>query len=183
MATGKMPTAEEKDKCVTALTRISELLGLNAEVSAREDEHGLTLVMNAPEPGRLIGRKGQYLQSMELLLNRLARKQCGPIGWVEVDVDGYQKARRESVHERSGGGAAVAHLRQVALDAAKEVKRWGTPREIGPFSARDRRVVHMALRDDPEIQTESESEIGDGKGLKKVVVRAAGKGSPAPAEQ
>lgn len=168
---------DQKKECAATLKQMVGLLGLNAEVSVRDEENGLTLAVSAPEPGRLIGRKGQYLQSMELLLNRMLRKQLGRTGWIEVDVDGYQKAKRQSGRDRAGGGGSP-RLHLMATDTAKEVKRWGQPRELGPFSARDRRAIHVALKDDPEVVTESESESDGSGGMKKVVIRLAPGRSP-----
>ena len=57
-------------------------------------------------------------------------------------------------------------LEQQALDAAKEVKRWGEPMTLPAMNARDRRIIHVTLQNDPELTTES---IGEGA-FKKVVI-------------
>lgn len=57
-------------------------------------------------------------------------------------------------------------MKSQALDAAKEVKRWGEPVTMRPMNSHDRRIVHITLENDPELITESD---GDGK-LKKVII-------------
>ena len=85
-------------------------------------------------------------------------------------MDGYQKKQRPPRGGRNDADAI--RLQQMALDAAKEVKRWGEVRKLGPFTARERREIHLALRSDTEIVTESEPEQGGN--LKTVVIRRAG---------
>lgn len=162
------PQQEQKEQSIATLASIIGLLGFAAEISANDSDGRLALVIKADDPGRLIGRKGHYLQSMELVLNRILRKKLGQFPWVEVEVNGYQKKTRA---HNSLPEADAARLQQTALDAAKEVKRWGKPKRIGPFSARERRVIHLVLRDDEEVDTESES--GDHRGTKRVIIRAA----------
>ena len=77
-------------------------------------------------------------------------------------------------------GFSQEELEQLARDKAKEVKRWGDPVKLPELNARDRRIVHMTLKDDPEIVTESE---GEGA-FKKVVIsiRKEGETPSIPAE-
>ena len=110
---------------------------------------------------------------------------------------GEREARRERApRERSGRrsprggegsgdrsfsrGFSQEELEQLARDKAKEVKRWGDPVKLPELNARDRRIVHMTLKDDPEIVTESE---GEGA-FKKVVIsiRKEGETPSIPAE-
>ncbi|MCQ2380603.1 MAG: hypothetical protein MJ025_06770, partial [Victivallaceae bacterium] len=77
------------------------------------------------------------------------------------------RRRRRGEHFGEGnGGIPEEQLAQMARDAAKEVKRWGTPKSLPEMNARDRRIIHITLQDDPEIQTESH---GDGA-MKKVMI-------------
>jgi spoIIIJ-associated protein len=62
-------------------------------------------------------------------------------------------------------------LEQLAIDTAKEVKRWGDTKTLGPMSARERRVIHVTLEADPEVVSESGEERPDGR--KTVVIRLA----------
>ncbi len=164
-------TQEQKDHAAEQLNQMVGLLGFEAEIAPAENGSGFGLNLKTAEPGRLIGRKGHCLQSLELLLNRMLRRKYKRVAWVEIDVDGYQrKSRPKSSRQPS---ADDERLRNIALDAAKEVKRWGQPKRIGPFSARDRRTIHVVLREDTEIDTESCDP--ETNGMKKVVIRLAGK--------
>ena len=163
-------TEAQKEHSVLQLSRMLELLGFPAEVLPSDGDDGFALNLKADEPGRLIGRKGHYLQSMELLLNRMLRKKYEQVPWVGVDVDGY---RRKNHSRGQSPSVDRERLEKLALDAAKEVKRWGQPKRIGPFPARDRRVIHMVLKDDAEVETVSGNDEGDG--MKRVVVQNAEK--------
>ncbi|MFA6929091.1 MAG: hypothetical protein WCT05_02110, partial [Lentisphaeria bacterium] len=79
-----------EEKATTALTEMVKLLGINAEVSAGAlEDNRLKLCLNSSEAGRLIGRKGQSLESLELLLNRILKCSNEVNPWVPVEVDGY----------------------------------------------------------------------------------------------
>ena len=162
------PKPEQKEFVLDTLHRMTEMLGFQIVVNESEQEGALVLNIQTEDAGRLIGRKGHYLQSLELVLNRIARKEFNRFPWVELDVDGYQSKRR--TRRRGGSSEDTERLEKLAADAAKEVKRWGQTKKIGPFNAGERRVVHMTLRNDEEVETESE-EQADRKGLKKVMVR------------
>ena len=73
---------------------------------------------------------------------------------------------RDNPRREDGGHTPTEQLEQQAIDAAKEVKRWGEPVKMPEMNAHDRRIIHMTLKDDPEVQTESE---GEGA-FKKVVI-------------
>ena len=80
-------------------------------------------------------------------------------------------------HSRRGGGRGESHesshskdemIRQQALDASKEVKKWGESVTLPPMNSHDRRIVHMTLKDDIEVTSESREE-GDSN-MKKIVI-------------
>jgi spoIIIJ-associated protein len=144
-------------------------LGFDAEVEPKDVDGKLTLSLKCEKPGRLIGRKGVYIDSFELLLNRILRKSFEKCDWVSLEIDGYQKRQRGGRGERRSN-VDTDMLAGLANDAAKEVKRWGEEKEIGPFNAAERRVIHMTLREMDGIETESLEADGDGK--KRIIVRA-----------
>lgn len=167
-----------KNDSVERLTRMVSLLGFRADVTPEETDEALVLNLTTEEAGRLIGRKGHCLQALELLLDRMLRKQHGEGPAVAISIDGYRYTRdpREAGGRRGGAGERRGsvdedRLHGLAADAAKEVKRWGESRRLGPFNAAERRAVHMALRDDPSVLTESDE--ADAEGRKCVVVRLA----------
>jgi len=155
-----------EEKAVRILRDFLRLLGLSAGVRAEPDgADRLVLHLETDETGRLVGRRGMYLESLELLLNRALRRSGAKSPRVTLRVPGYERRetgdhRRPSVDEE--------RLKGMALDRAKEVRRWGESAEIGPFTSRERRVIHMTLRDDPEVETRSGPDEGGGR--KKIVI-------------
>lgn len=122
--------------------------------SVHADVHG-------GDAGRLIGKGGRTLAALEFLTNAVVNKVEGeaPVR-VNVDVGGYKRRRDE-------------RLRVVAQRAAARVHKSGMPVELEPMSAAERRVVHMALADDPAVESESSGEGRD----RRVVVYPAGDGA------
>ena len=166
-----MPLTEElKTKSIEKLTRMLHLLGYDVSAQFAEQQEQPCISIKTDEPGRIIGRKGHSLQSTELLLNRMLRSESPDCPWVEVDVDGYEKKGRKR-GRKPRQDVDEQKLEKIARNTAKEVKRWGQPKRIGPLNAAERRIIHMALREDPEVETESEE--ADTEGQKRVVVRLA----------
>ncbi|NOY79750.1 MAG: hypothetical protein GXP31_01965 [Kiritimatiellaeota bacterium] len=163
----QMSESEQSSKAVAVLTELLRLLGLSAAVRGEAGGGSIVLHLETEEAGRLIGRRGVYLDNLELLVNRIVRQSGAPFPRVTLQVKGYQ--RRERQDDRRGPPPEEEdRLRRIALDLAKEVKRWGEPAEIGPFSARERRIIHLTLRDDPGVDTQSGPDVGGGR--KKVIV-------------
>ena len=176
-------------KARNTLGTMLDYLGLNAELKAEVTENNLALKIKSTEPGRIIGRKGQTLESLQLLVNRMMFKLDEECPHITLDIDGYAAGDRESKEARNEGDenapqgrergeyrrrsrhdsaprTTVEQLEKQAKDSAKEVKRWGEPVKLPEMNAHDRRIIHLTLQDDPEITTESE---GEGN-FKKVVV-------------
>ena len=183
---------ERKEKLIKTMATMFDYLGLNGTFRVEEKGQKLTVKITSDDAGRIIGRKGQTLDSLQLILNRIMFKGDDEFPRIMLDIDGYSSGEREPRERREpreGGDAAprapraggrrqsgrgdfeprrnlAEQLEQQARDAAKEVKRWGEPVKMPEMNAHDRRIIHMTLRDDPEIATESE---GEGA-MKKVVV-------------
>jgi spoIIIJ-associated protein len=126
----------------TTLEKLLELLGIPATVAEHTLEEGVLLDVKTEESGRLIGRQGQTLSDLQYITNRLLFQQDNSAPKVLVDVSGYRAQAREA-------------LVRKAKDAAEKVRRWGDVVELEPLSAFDRRIVHQALKEDPDIETHS----------------------------
>ena len=124
------------------LEKILELLGFQATVEEHQIEDGLLLDIKCDDAGRLIGRQGQTLSDLQYIANRLLFQQDQSTPKVLVDVSGYRAQAREALNTK-------------AKEAAEKVRRWGEVVELEPMSAFDRRVIHQALKDDPDIETQS----------------------------
>jgi spoIIIJ-associated protein len=130
--------AQPKD----TLEKVLKLLGFPATVEEHTLEDGLLLDVKTEDSGRLIGRQGQTLADLQYITNRLLFQQDQNAPKAMVDVGGYRAAARDALVKK-------------AQDAAEKVRRWGDVVELEPLSAFDRRIVHQALKDDPDIETHS----------------------------
>jgi len=141
------------------LQKILQLLGFDARVEEHPTEDGLTLDVLAEDSGRLIGRQGQTLSDLQYLLNRILFQRDESAPKVTVDVGGYRAEAREALLKRTH-------------EAAEKVRRHGDIVELEPMTAFDRRIVHHALKDDPDIETQS-LEI-EGTNKKVILLRPRG---------
>src|SRR6516164_2123779 len=124
------------------LEKILELLGFGVTVEEHRLEEGLLLEIKTEDSGRLIGRQGQTLSDLQYITNRLLFQQDASAPKIMVDVSGYRAQAREALVKK-------------AKEAAEKVRRWGDVVELEPLSAFDRRIIHQALKDDPNIETHS----------------------------
>jgi predicted RNA-binding protein Jag len=217
---------EIKVKVSKTLATMLDYLALDAKLKIEDKGSKLAVIIASEDAGRIIGRKGQTLESLQLLLNRMMFNAEPDCPRIVLDIDGYSRnntrpggdAEGEGDERRERGGDPrdrrdrgdrggdrgdrggdrgdrgdrrdrddrgdrrdsrggrerneedeAAHeetLRIQALDASKEVKRWGEPVVLPPMNSHDRRIIHITLQEDPEIVTVSE---GEGS-LKKVVI-------------
>ena len=132
------------------LEKILALLGFQATVEEHRLEEGLLLDVKTDDAGRLIGRQGQTLADLQYITNRLLFQQDPNSPKAMVDVGGYRAQAREALVKK-------------AKDAAEKVRRWGDAVELEPLNAFDRRVVHHALKDDPDVETHSVEVEGSDK--------------------
>ena len=138
------------------LEKILGTLGFAATVEEHTLDGDLMLDVKTDEPGRLIGRQGQTLADLQYIVNRILFQQDQSTPKVMLDVGGYRAQAREALVKK-------------AKDAADKVRRWGDAVELEPLNAFDRRVVHQALKDDPDVETHS-IEV-DGTDKKVILLR------------
>jgi spoIIIJ-associated protein len=124
-----------------------------------EPEDTITLhVEGADEEamGLLIGRRGETLRSLQFMVNLLVSRKVQKWPQVVVDVGNYRQRRQES-------------LEGLARRMAERVRQSGRPLTLEPMGAYERRIVHLALRADPTVYTESS---GEGENRKVVIYPA-----------
>lgn len=138
------------------LEKILASLGFPAAVEEHKLEDGFLLDVKTEDAGRLIGRQGQTLADLQYITNRILFQQDKEAPKAMVDVGGYRSQAREALVKR-------------AKEAADKVRRWGDAVELEPLNAFDRRIVHHALRDDPDVETNS-VEV-DGTDKKAILLR------------
>jgi spoIIIJ-associated protein len=138
---------EQVRSATTILSQILKLMGEQAEITTtEEDSEGIELAVKGDGSGLLIGRHGQTLDSLEYLVNRILARQVKDAVPITVDTESYRERRRRQLH-------------RMALSMAEQTKREHAPVTLDPMPPRDRRIVHLALKDDPLITTRS---TGDG---------------------
>ena len=136
---------------------LSELLStagflLETRRQSSREEMVIELIGDDVEP--LLANKGEGLNGLEILTGRIASRRLGRPVHPRLDAEGFRAHQRESLEE-------------LAQRSAEEVKRTRHPQLLPPLSPGERRLVHLALAEDPEVETESE---GDGF-LKRVAVK------------
>ena len=156
LATGD-PAAEAARKTLSDLLR---LLDVQAAVDLKEDSDRIHLNIRGDGSGLLIGRKGQTLDALEYLVNKMVHKGAEDKKRIVVDTENYRSRREES-------------LVNLAQRLAEKAKRLGRPVTISPMSAHDRRVIHLALQEDKTLHTWS-----TGTGLyRKIIISPEKKSS------
>ena len=113
-----------------------------------ETQHSIMLYVEGLDEetvGLMIGRRGETLRSLQFLLNTLVNRHVGRWPQIVIDVGNYRQRRQES-------------LEGLARRVAEQVRATGRPQILDPMQAYDRRIIHMALREDATVYTESSGE-------------------------
>lgn len=134
------------DLGMEALQKMADLITDDAAVESHVEKDQLTLQVKGGNTGILIGRKGQTLDAMQFLTDKIINRQSDSRVRVRVDIEGYMETRKEN-------------LENLAYKMADKAKKTGRPATINQMSAQDRRIVHLALKDDNKVRTQS---MGDG---------------------
>jgi spoIIIJ-associated protein len=127
------------------LEEITAGLGLQAEVEVEEAQGLLRGRIVGEDVGLFIGRRGQTIDAVQHLAQRIVFPDGPSATRVEIDADGYRERRAEL-------------LREDADDAAEEALRDARPVELEPMPPSERRIVHEYLRDRGGVETHSEGE-------------------------
>jgi spoIIIJ-associated protein len=130
---------------VELLEEVVEGLGLDCEVSVEGRDGELRGCIEGEDVGLLIGRRGQTIDAVQHLAQRILFHGGGSKVRVVIDADGYRERRAQT-------------LQQDADDAAEEALRLGESVELSPMPASERRVVHEHLRERGDVGTHSEGE-------------------------
>jgi len=154
--------SEEVELAADYLRNLLSLMNIDAEVTVRVPEtpaDGLgrataVLDIEGEDLGLLIGRRGVTLSSLQYLVNVMVTRRLSSRVLVTVDVEHYHRRREES-------------LRSLALRMADRVRQARRPITLEPMPAAERRIIHLALKEDPYVMTSS---VGQGD-ARKVMIR------------
>jgi len=135
------------------LQEILDKMGFIAIVDAKEEGDRVELSVKGEDLGRVIGKEGATLRSLELLVGSMASNLYNERVKVGIDAGDYREKRKQA-------------LERLAKDVADEVVKTGQEKAMPYLDARDRRTVHMFLKDQKGIATES---VGEGADRKLIV--------------
>jgi spoIIIJ-associated protein len=136
---------EERSTLETAKTVLEEmiqLMGLNGTVDVASEGETSRLNVRGDDLGALIGRRGEKLASLQHIVNLIVGRREGQHHRIAIDVENYRGRREEQ-------------LRDVADRAAKRVLQTGKIIQLEAMPAVERRIVHMALLENPRVRTQS----------------------------
>ena len=140
------------------LAEVLRHLGASCTIDVRPgDEAGVVVLdVRGDSGGLLIGRRGQTLDALEYIVNRIVARDDDGGGRVVIEVERYRERRRE-------------YLNTLAQRLADKARTTGRVVTLNPMSPRDRRIVHMALQGDAAVTTQSQ---GDGHYRRVLIVPA-----------
>jgi spoIIIJ-associated protein len=145
--------ASSLEEAKEILENILAHIQIPATVEANWVENRIRLDISSNGSGLLIGKRGQTLHSLQFIVNKMFNRLASKKAHIIIDTENYRERRKQA-------------LTEVALNLANRAKKSGRPATSSPLSAYDRRIIHLALKDNRQVRTKSK---GDGA-LRKVVV-------------
>ncbi len=133
------------------LTKIVSLMSMDTRISAVRKGDDIVLNIEGNNTGILIGHKGRTLEALEFIVNKAVNRATETKVRVIVDTENYRQRKEES-------------LKRLALKMGEQAKRTQKTVTIDAVNPHDRRIIHLALKGDNQVQTKS-----DGEGLFKNV--------------
>jgi spoIIIJ-associated protein len=130
-------------------------MGVALAVTIEESPEGTRINLEGEDGGVLIRRGGEGLQALQHVVATAFRRQLGDDTRVVVDCNGFRRDKD-------------AEIKQMALFMAEKARSSGMPQEMGPLNPYERRIVHIAIAEDPRVSSES---IGDAF-MKTVIISA-----------
>lgn len=137
---------QTKEACETFLKDVLKTMGMEVALTSEIDEDGaLSINMEGDNMGILIGKRGQTLDSLQYLTNRVANKMQDGYVRVKLDTENYRQRRKDT-------------LENLAKNIAHKVKRTKKAVSLEPMNPYERRIIHSALQGDKYVTTHSEGE-------------------------
>jgi spoIIIJ-associated protein len=137
-----MPLTEQ----ITAFVqKVIDAMGVSLTAKAEETPDGTRINLEGEDGGMLIRNSGEGLQALQHIVATTFRKQLSDDGRIVIDCNSF---RRDKDKE----------LQQMARFIAEKARSTGMPQEMGPLNPYERRIVHLAIAEDPSVTSES---IGD----------------------
>jgi len=127
------------------LQRVVAAMGMTLSPTVEETPDGTRINLEGEDGGALVRRDGEGLQALQHLVATAFRRQLGEDNHVIIDCNGFRKDKD-------------VELKQMARFNAEKAQSSGVPQEMGPLNPYERRIVHLAVAEDPGATSES---IGD----------------------
>lgn len=138
---------QEQDQAILqagkdVLQRIVDAITSEASIIVEGEGETIRFNISGGNSAALIGKRGQTLDAIQYLIEKIVNRQNDDRIRIQIDIEGYLKNRKNNLEELAGSLAA-------------KVKQTGKPASAGHLNAQDRRIVHMALKDDALVRTQS----------------------------
>ena len=162
------PEENPVDLAQAVLQRIIDAITSDASIAVEKTNGRIMLNVAGGNAGALIGKKGQTLEAIQSLIDKVVNKGSNRRERIriQVDIEGYLATRR-------------LNLEKLAMRLADKSKKISKPISLGQMNGYDRRIVHLALKDDPGVQTKSR---GEGY-MRKLVIFPKKNSAPRPPAQ
>ena len=135
------------------LQRIIDLITTDAKVVVNDTSDHILFKVEGGNAAILIGRRGQTLEAIQYIVDKIVNKRVDERVRLQIDIEGYIETRK-------------SNLKKLAARMAEKSKLTGRPVTIGQMNAHDRRIIHLTLKDDNKVRTQS---MGDGYYRKLVI--------------
>ena len=137
--------AAHAELAVTFLEKVFKEMGLDTTLSSKKENSYLKIDIQGPQLGILIGRRGETLDALQYLTNLVVNRKSEKKVHVILDIEGYRKRREET-------------LVRLARRLAEKVRKTGKKVMLEPMNPHERRIIHTAVQNIPDIMTHSEGE-------------------------
>ena len=158
VSSATLPEEDAGSHVTEILNTLLGLMGVEGKVEVLSAELPVQLNVEGDDLGILIGRRGQTLAALEYVTKLIVVQRLKTWLPLTIDVGGYKKHRRDS-------------LQKLALYVAEQVKSRRRALPMEPMPADERRIIHLALADHPDVRTES---MGEGENRKVVILPREG---------
>ena len=142
-----------KEEAKEILQNILDKMGLLAIVEAKEEDGGVTLAVKGEDMGRIIGKEGIMLKSLETVVRAMASRILNEKTRINIDAGDYREKRAKS-------------LERLAAEVIEEVISTGKEKMMPAMSAADRRIVHLYIQSQEKVYSES---VGEGRERRLVI--------------
>jgi len=142
-----MAKKNNKEKIEKVVKKLLEGLSLDAKFEVLEKEEEIEVSLETEDTGMVIGYHGDTLESLQLILSLCIAKELGEFKRVSLEIGGYKKQREE-------------WLNNLALESKERAINEGREIFLRNLKSWERRIVHLALKDDESVLSES---VGEGK--------------------